>query len=184
VTDPADRPQPPSERPPRPQYGEYATPEQQAERMRASGAHGALPDAPVFTPHPPHAPATTTAARPTRTADRIITIALLAYGLLTVLSAVPQLLDFTGFVETWMDVAGVDAEFTAVEVGQRWGLIAALVFAGGWLLTAALSWWSLARRRRAWWIPLVGAIVTFVVVSVCLSVPLLADPAIMDHIVG
>ena len=35
--------------------------------------------------------------------------------------------------------------------------------------------------KLAWWIPLVGAIVTFIVVSVCLTVPLLGDPAIVAH---
>lgn len=178
MTTPGDDPRP------APQYGEYATPEQQAALIRQSGGHASLPDEPTFTPHPPTAPATTSAARPTRTADRIITFALLAYGLITVISAIPQLLDFTGFVETWMDVAGIDAEFTNVAAGQTWGLISALVFAGGWIVTALLSWWALARRRVAWWIPLVGAIVTFIAVSICLSVPLLGDPAVVQHLTG
>ena len=132
-------------------------------------------------PHPQTGPATTTAARPTRLADRIITLVLLAYGAITVFSAIPQMLDFTDFAETWMGVAGIDGDFTNFAQGQQWGAIAAWVFALGWLLTAVLSWWSLSRRRLSWWIPMVGAIVTFVLVTFCLMVPLLSDPLIIEH---
>jgi len=166
---------PDGERRPAPQYGEYATPEEQRARIQH----------PLPAPEPvrplPTGPATTVAARPSRTADRIITIVLLVYGLTTVISSVPQLIDFTGFVDTWMALAGIDAEFTNVAAGQLWGAIAAGVFAAGWILTALLSWRSLAARRLSWWIPLVGAIVTFVVVTVCLTVPLMGDPAIASH---
>lgn len=161
---------------PRPQYGEYATPEEQ----RAAIRHPAPDAAPPASdhPHPPTAPATTVAAQPTRTADRVITVLLLVYGLITVISAVPQLIDFTAFAETWMQVAGVDGEFTNSAQGRVWGTVGACVYAGGWIVTALLSWLSLSRRRISWWIPLVGAIVTFLIVSVCLVVPLLGDPAV------
>ncbi|MBF4563276.1 hypothetical protein ITJ43_14170 [Microbacterium sp. VKM Ac-2870] len=171
---------------PRPQYGEYATPEEQRARIQSPSAgaphpHPVLPHtAPSHMP-PPTVPATTAAARPTRTADRVITFALLVYGLVTVLSAVPQLWDFTGFAQTWMRVAGIDATFTNTAQGDLWGRVAALVFIGGWLLTAVLSWLSVRARRLSWWIPLVGAIVTFIVATVCLTVPLLGDPAIVSH---
>jgi len=161
---------------PRPQYGEYATPEQQRAAIRQP--EPAAP-APVDAPHPPTAPATTVAARPTRTADRIITVALLVYGLVTVVSAIPQLVDFTAFAKTWMEVAGVEGEFTNTAQGALWGGVGATVFAVGWVLTAVLSWWSLARGRVSWWIPLVGAIVTFVIVSICLVVPLFGDPGLV-----
>lgn len=186
---------------PRPQYGEYATPEEQRARIADPGAAAALEAAaaPVAqtaehrrvagseehaapqlaSPRP-----TTTAARPTRTADRIITIALLAYGLVTVLGAIPQLVDFAGFARTWMDMAGIDGTLTDPAAGRAWGIAGAVVFAAGWLLTAVLAWWSLSRRRLSWWIPLVGAIVTFVIVSLCLSVPLLSDPAILNGFSG
>ncbi len=161
---------------PRPQYGEYATPEEQRAAIKQPAPESV---APVEPPHPPTAPATTVAARPTRTADRVITLALLMYGLITVISAIPQLVDFTEFAKTWMTVAGVEGEFTNTAQGAVWGGIAATVFAVGWLATAGFAWWSLARRRLSWWIPLVGAIVTFVVVSVCLVVPLFGDEALM-----
>lgn len=185
---------------PRPAYGEYATPEQQraAMGMPASGAstppsqaqpavpaagENRAPRLPVDTPFTPVRPthATTSAARPTRRVDRIITFALLAYGLMTVISSVPQLWYFTDFAQTWMNLAGIDATFSNVAQGDLWGRIGALVFIAGWLLTAVLSWRAVARARIGWWIPLVGAIVTFVVVTVCLTVPLIGDPAIAAY---
>lgn len=179
----------PEESRPRPQYGEYATPEEQRARILQpapdAGSPHTPPAAPApYIPHPPAAPATTTAARPSRTGDRIITIALLAYGLVTVITAVPQLLDFTGFAEAWMEMAGVEEPFTNTAQGAQFGAIGAVVFVVGWVVTALLSWRSLARRRLTWWIPLVGAIVTFVAVSAFLTVPLLGDPAIASHFAG
>lgn len=186
---------------PRPQYGEYATPEEQRARIADPGAAAALEAAaaPVAQtaehrqvggtdqPAAPHLPSprpTTAAARPTRTADRVITIALLAYGLVTVLGAIPQLVDFSGFAESWMDMAGIDGSLTDPAAGRGWGIAGAVVFGVGWTLTAVLAWWSLSHRRVSWWIPLVGAIVTFVIVSLCLSVPLLSDPAILNGFTG
>ncbi len=201
----------PEDNRPRPQYGEYATPEEQRARIvgsepehpsdppvvpAAAGAGSGSPTAPSGPArgatrqpaprtgdHPLPSPRpTTTAARPTRTADRIISIALLAYGLITVLGAIPQLVDFAGFVDTWAEMAGIDATLADPAAGRAWGIAAAVVYAGGWLLTAVLSWMSLSRRRLTWWIPLVGAIVTFIIVSVLLAVPLVTDPGILDAV--
>ncbi|SDQ06000.1 DUF6264 family protein [Microbacterium sp. cf332] len=184
-----------SERP-RPQYGEYATPEEQRARIAALGGSAPHPDvadpalvAHPVAPSPTHEPSrgplpsprpTTAAARPTRLADRVITVALLAYGLVTVLGAIPQLVDFAGFAQTWMDMAGIDASLADPAGGRAWGIAAAVVYGLGWLLTAVFSWWSLSLRRLSWWIPLVGAIVTFIIVSMLLAAPLLSDPGVLD----
>ncbi len=179
--DPAARPAPH----PRPQYGEYATPEQQQERIRLGGGEPGPVHPPVVERAPvvPAAvPAAEPGAVPPRRGDRIVTIALLAYGLYTVVTTVPQLLDYAAFATTWLDMAGIDAEFTAFAEGRLWGGIGAALFAVGWLLTALLSWRTLSRGRISWWIPLVGALVTTIAVSICLSVPLLSDPAIIEQV--
>lgn len=165
---------------PAPRYGEYATPEEQRAAIREPAPRPA-PAASVPHRAPQTAPATTVAAQPTRLADRIITMILLGYGLLTVLTAIPQILDFTAFAQTWMDAVGVDGAFTNTDQGRTWGMVGAIVFGIGWLITAALSWLSLVKRRVTWWIPLVGAILTFGIVSACLLVPLLGDPAVAAH---
>lgn len=182
---------------PRPAYGEYATPEQQRAAIRDPSPSASVPPAHAQPAHMPPAPPTnapftpvrpvhptTSAARPTRTADRIITFALLAYGLITVISPVPQLWHFTDFAQSWMNLAGIDATFTNTAQGDLWGRIGAVTFILGWLVTAALSWRAVSRARLSWWIPLVGAIATFLIVTVCLTVPLIGDPAIMSHFGG
>lgn len=170
---------------PRPQYGEYATPAQQRAAIKQPAPQASLPVKPL--PHPVTGPlplphATTSAARPSRTADRVITFALLIYGLVTVISAIPQLWQFAEFAQAWMDLAGIEATFTNTAEGELWGRIGAVVFVLGWVLTALLSWRSIARGRLGWWIPPVGAIVTFIIVTVCLTVPLMGDPAIVDYL--
>ena len=180
---------------PAPQYGEYATPEQQQERIRLSGGDPAasaasLAPAPVTTappagygaPTPQATPAQSDAGARRPRADRFVTIFLLAYGLITVVTTIPQLVDFTTFADTWLTMAGVDAEFTQTALGRQWGAVSAVVFAVGWLLTAASSVWAILRRRLSWWIPVVGAVVTFTLVSVCLSIPLFSDPAIIGEL--
>ena len=170
---------------PRPLYGEYATPEEQRAAIREPALAASTPAAHVPMPapvgHPPPAHPTTRAARPSRTSDRVITAGLLIYGLITVISAVPQLWNFDEFAQTWMNLAGIDATFSNTTQGLIWGHIASIVFISGWLATALWAFSAVMRGKLAWWIPLVGAIATFVVVSVCLTVPLLGDPAIAAH---
>ncbi|MGB4777059.1 DUF6264 family protein [Microbacterium sp.] len=175
---PPDEPRPRRAEPPgpSPRYGEYATPEEQRAAIREPLPQVSASPAPAPVSH--RHPHTAVAARPSRTADRIITLALLGYGLVTVMSTVPQLWDFAEFAQTWMRLAGIDATFTNTTQGEVWGRIGAIAFLVGWVATALISWRSLMARRVSWWIPLVGAIATFVVASVCLTVPLLGDPAI------
>jgi hypothetical protein len=192
---------------PRPQYGEYATHEEQQARIRRPDATEALsagiaPDAPapaadagsaprsgsgdygrVALPTPASAgrggasPASPTGelTRGQRT-DRLVTVLLLAYGLVNVVLTAPGLFAFEQFANDYFAVAGIDAEFTNVEQGRIWGPIGAALFVAGWIVTALLSWLQLRRRRLAFWIPLVGAVVTGALVAVCIFVPLTSDP--------
>ena len=151
-----------------PQYGEYATPEEQRAAIREPAPGGApvvagAPAAPAGADAPadPHRPAdahggsaghplprpTTTAARPPRRADRIITLLLLVYGLITVASAIPQLWHFAEFADAWMTLAGIDGTFTNIAQGELWGRIGVAVFVIGWLVTAGLSGLALSRGR-------------------------------------
>lgn len=164
----------------RPQYGELATPEEQ---RRAAG----LPPleevviAPAATPIPDAAreaqrPSPSSGAR-SHPVDRFATIALLAYGLISIVVTGLSYLDLPSLMNESMKILGIDGEFTNFAQAKTWGTIAAIVLAVGWSITAALSIRRLRRGRVTWWLPLVGAVVTMLVVAVCLTVPMSGDPA-------
>lgn len=162
---------------PRPRFGEYATPEEQAARIRQpdvtdrieSGqapAAGADPAAP--------------AAPPARTADRIATWALLGYGLFTVMSAIPTVTDYGAFAETVLSSVGVESSPDTTDAGRWWGLAAAIVLGAGWLVSAVLSLRRLRSGRVAFWIPLVAGLVCNVLASILLMVPLVTDRGLLE----
>lgn len=170
---------------PRPQYGEYATPEEQRARIRQPDVTvaletGAAPGAAQPTPE-----AVVAASPPRRRlVDRVVTIALLAYGLFNVLSSFPAFLDYELYAQTMFQVMGVDAELADPAAGRPWGIAAAVLLAVGWIATALVSWWSLRRGRITWWIPLVAGIVFTFTAGVLMIVPLMNDPGAWNVLVG
>lgn len=182
---------------PRPQYGEYASPEEQQARIRQPAPEWSNPHVPSAEPeavadqNPPHehaaapaAPASSPASvsRP-RILDRIITAALLGYGLVNVVSSFVAMLDYGTYAQTVLDAMGIDATLSDPDAGRGWGLLAGTVLVVGWLITAALSWWSIRRGRLTWWIPIVGGIVFTVLAAVFMVIPIMSDPAVWDALV-
>ena len=182
---PASQAAPPS--PARPQFGEYATPEEQRARIRepAPWQLAQTPAAPVVTDAPgpavPSAPAP--AERRTRPVDRIVTFALLAYGLVNVVSSVPAFLDYGAYAETMLAVMGVDAQISDPAAGRGWAIASVLVLTIGWCATVAVSWWSVRRGRLTWWIPLSAGILFTFVSGVLMAVPLMSDPTVWQALV-
>lgn len=174
--------------PPRPQYGEYATPEEQRARIRQPDVTESLaagrmaPEAASPRSGPSAVPATT--EPPVRRFDRIITFALLAYGLVTVVSSIPAFADYGAYTDFVFEFLGIDAQLADPAAGRPWGIAAALVLAFGWLVTAAVSWWSVRRGRITWWIPVVGGFFFMTVASFLLLVPMMGDQAVWDAIVN
>ncbi|MDZ8172093.1 DUF6264 family protein [Microbacterium xanthum] len=185
---------------PRPQFGEYATAEEQRRRIQQPDATWALEsgrqavaepapmaDAPPPGPPTPEAeddPARSEQTRRRRFVDRVITMGLLVYGLINVVSSIPLFTDYGAYAETLFDMMGIDAALSDPEGARIWGLAAAIVLGLGWLLTAVTSWASLRRGRASWWIPLVGALVFSFASGILLTVPLFQDPAVWDVLVS
>jgi energy-converting hydrogenase Eha subunit C len=172
---------------PRPAYGEYATPEEQRARIAQPTPEFAPPAAePVAVPTPGVAPAAGAAA-PAKAAvrppvDRIATLTLLAMGAVNVFFSVQGFLDLGPTLARTMAEIGIPGEFTNVEAARTWGAIAAVVLLAGYLITALASWRRLSSGRRAWWIPIVGAAITYVLVVACLTVPIAGDPAFQAYV--
>lgn len=165
---------------PRPQFGEYATPEEQRARIQRPEVTESL-EAGVA-PQPEPAPATASTAPTARgpLADRVATFVLLVYGLISTISTIVQLLDFPGYAERAAQILGADATYTALSAGYVWGAVASVVYAVGYLLTAWLTWRRLRRGRIAFWVPLVGFVATTLVAGACITVALMADPAFLS----
>ncbi|GAA2901568.1 DUF6264 family protein [Microbacterium esteraromaticum] len=158
----------------RPQYGEYASPEEQRARaglppLNAEPTASAPPAAPT-TP----APGAVTPARPV---GRLVTFVLLGFGLVNVLSSIPQFVNMASTLTESMEMLGLDGEFTNFAAARTWGIVAVVVLLAGYAATAWLSLRQLKRNRAAWWIPLVGFVVTMSLVSACISVVMFSDPA-------
>lgn len=164
----------------RPQYGEFATPEEQR-RLAGLPPLDAVIDAPA---EPVQVAAPDAAPAKPRRWDRIITIALLAYGLINVFTAGMSYLDLPTVMNESMKILGVPGEFTNFEQGKLWGMIAAVLLVIGWVITAWLSVRRLRKGKLTWWLPIVGAAVTMLVVGVCITVPMMGDPAFISYIEG
>jgi energy-converting hydrogenase Eha subunit C len=163
---------------PRPRYGEIATIEEQ---RRAAG----LPPLDEVIAEPPTAePGRSANAVSPRgsSVDRVVTIALLAYGLFSVVSAGLSYLDLAGVMNEAMKVMGIQGEFTNYAAAKTWGTVAAIVLALGWVVTAVLATRRLRRGALAWWVPVVGAAVSSLAVAACIAVPMMGDPAFLEQL--
>lgn len=183
----------------RPQYGEYATPEEQR-RLAGLPPLDAVADAPAATTVPESATPLDSSASPAsastafsgpasakslgRPWDRIITIALLAYGVINVFMTAMSYLDLPTLMNQSMEILGIDGKFTNFAQGKIWGTVAAVVLVVGWVITAWLSLRRLRRGKLTWWVPLVGAAVTMIVASICITVPMMGDPAFIAYVSG
>ncbi|MEQ6898816.1 DUF6264 family protein [Microbacterium sp. KR10-403] len=169
---------------PRPQYGEYASAAEQRARIQVP-QHEEQPAPPVPAPPlwgaSPQAPAR---PAPAQAANRVITIGLLAYGAINVLMSVFSFLDLSTVIDTTYRIMGVPGSFANQASAHTWGIVAAIVLVLGY---AGTVWWSvhvMRRGRLSWWIPLVGAAVTYVIVSVFVAIPMMTDPAFVTYVTG
>jgi hypothetical protein len=147
----------------RPEYGEYATPEEQA---KAAGQKYVPPE-PVK-PVEVVAPDEKEVAPPRRPTDRYITLLFLVFGAITLIESiggdlnfVTQLRDFAASV----GVAGVQVP-AAAQVAGYWLLVANVVLFGA---TVALALFALSRRRVSFYIPILGLFVYYIVYSIILN---------------
>ena len=153
---------------PRPQYGEYATPDEVA---ALRGAPDAPPpqrvDRPVAVPE--------TRGSRWRRLDQPITIALIAFGVLNLLQYSAAFLDFEGFLETVTE--GTVAEKIDFTDAARFGGVVLFLLCLVLLVTSSAAAVVLLRRGRiAFWVPLVAGAITVLAWVVVLVVIALQTP--------
>lgn len=164
-----------------PQYGERATPEEQAKAVAQSGGvqewqrRAAIPPA-----HKRHTP-DNTSATPVSTFNRLATLILLGVGLVAVVQSAFGYLELGTTIQTLYTEQGI-GDYTSTQLTGVIGVSLIIVHAVVWTATAWVSLGVLARGRTSWWIPLVGALINFIIMALLLAVLLLADPAFQRFI--
>lgn len=172
---------------PRPQFGEYATPEEQRNAIKVP-----LDDAesiPVESQESTSshisvqggrdAVATAPAAGPS--GDRIATMILLGVGLMTVVLSASALIDLPTAIRTTFVQLDVGT-YSTESLGAAMGWTALLVQAALWITALWLSLRTLRAGRKAWWIPLVFGVVANVVMFGCIAVAMTGDPAFGEYV--
>ncbi|TFD88065.1 hypothetical protein E3T61_13220 [Cryobacterium lactosi] len=178
---------PPVDYRPQPRYGELApegwtwTPPQD-EHAPADSA--VVTPEPVQAPVPPGrfgpgaAPGSVPGSAPTW--DRPVTLSLLILGVLgafftiSILGSMPEALQMLYTQASLGDYTAADSVGSIITAGS----IALGVL---WLATATVSVMLVLRGRRAFYVPIVGGVVAFVLLVAVTAVVLAGDPALLDY---
>lgn len=176
----------------RPEYGEYATPQDQADAI----AKALPPISPLLTPAdrpaavtpaapaaPPARPAEPALApsRPRRRWDLVLSIALLAYGLVTVLGGFVQYSDIPAIINEAYAAQRI-GEFTSIEQAETVGttiMVANLVL---YAITAFVTVRLLRARRLAFYVPLIGGAAAATISVILILTLVVNDPAFREFV--
>ena len=163
----------------RPQYGEFATPEEQA---AASG----VPVVPA--PLAPPVPGTAVRAAPPHDAprqrprwDSILTTVLLALGAYSVITSfIDTSAIGEAFATTFQQFEF--GEFSSFDAANRMALVVAFVQLGAYVITVALSLRTARQNRVTFFIPLLAGVITTVVCALLLMSVVVNDPAYLTWV--
>lgn len=170
---------------PRPQYGEYAP---EGWSWQPPADQRTSDPAPQMTTPPPPLPAASV-ERPDRPVDRIITILLLVVGVFGAWSAIGSLQSLPTLLPEALRQAsemlgngGASFEYTPAPE------VAGLILTGQiiqFVILALVVWWSIARlraRRLAFWVPLVGGVLSFIALYAIMFAIIVSDPALVERL--
>jgi hypothetical protein len=184
---------------PRPAYGEYATPEQQAAAMGVHRLEPASTAIPLSPPPPygrtvgPRPPAPSAgqqfgnqpgAAQPTsRRWDLFLTSLLIAYGLWSVISGIAEYSNLSSVAQKFYTTQGLGT-FTSSQpsLGTSLGLVINITGLVIFVVVVLLAYRLLRRGRIAFWVPLTGGVLAAIITVVCLMTYMFSDPAFAAHL--
>lgn len=157
---------------PRPQYGEYAPP------GWVSPVAMPAPETAIAAPAPSSAPSATPARR---TWDVALTVALLGFGLYSVVSGFVAFTDAPALFRQVFALLDIGA-FTSDDAARRAGVVIMIVQAVIWLVVAVLGMRALRRGKLAFVWPLAGGILANIIVGVIAGVVMMGDPAYVEYL--
>lgn len=186
--DDAARPEPHFGERPRPEYGEYASPQGQADAI----AKALPPVSPLLTPAdrpaavtpaPPAASTTAPVLTPSRRRrwDLVLSIALLAYGLLTVFGGFVQYSDIPAIINQAYAAQRI-GEFTSIEQAETVGTTIMVANVALYAITAFLTVRLLRARRLAFYVPVIGGAVAATITVILILTLVVNDPAFREFI--
>ena len=184
---------------PRPQYGEYATPEEQRAAIKSPqlNPHYAPPEHPhhaegeasqqdarpaAADPREPAAGSPPAPATRRHPLDRIATIALLVLGLYDVIGAFSGSNGVVSQIDVIYRSLGISGEYKPTDLTDTVAGVVAVVFLVLWIAAAALSAWAVVRGRIAFWIPLAAGVLAAIVSAVGGIILTLHDPAYLQFL--
>lgn len=186
---------------PKPKYGELApegwswTPPKDpaAEEPEASAGAGASApgaSAPAQAPRqaaarqptpppPPYNPAA--AAMPDRKrGDMIATFLLLAAGVISTTNTVVSMLQLPAVMQQVMDIYKIDGAYAGTSTAQTAGSVGAALLVLIFALTVYISVRRLRVNKLTFFVPLIGAVLSFAVSTACIAIAFFADPALVQ----
>ncbi|MEO7348441.1 MAG: DUF6264 family protein [Terrimesophilobacter sp.] len=170
-----------SERP-RPEYGEYASSDEQEAALTRSGVtppHPVAEGVDSLTPQAlrgvsHHEAVEGDSAR--RVADRLVTVFLISFWAIFVIGDAASFLNLGESLRAPMKQIGID-DFQPTALTAAAGIAMLVSQAVLWALAAAWSYRRLSRRMTAWWVPVVLGALSFIVIVVVLGTLLATDPS-------
>lgn len=118
---------------------------------------------------------------PTRAGDRFVTIFLLAFGLIYLIGGAGGYLDLPTTLNTVFARFGV-GDYTPTPATPVFGVAFLVSQSVIWLASAIWSYRRLSQGRQSWWVPVIGAAVTFLVTAILFAVLVSTDPAFVAYL--
>ncbi|WP_345764042.1 DUF6264 family protein [Diaminobutyricibacter sp. McL0608] len=173
---------------PRPKFGELAPegwvwhPPKDADRLDtahpAPEAHAAHPSAPTRS-HEEELLAQAAGEHPVPTWNQPVTILLLIVGIIGMFLSIGTIASTPASIQHLYANEGLGAYKPAASVSMIM-LAGEISMVGIWLLSAVLSVFRLTRHRLAFYIPILGGVLAFIGLFVCLTAIIASDPTLLD----
>ncbi len=163
---------------PRPQYGEYATPEEVA------AARGPMPEPPADPVSKSAAPISAAPAAPAATvrqprpSNNLITVLLIVFGIWNTVTSISSYLDFGTSLSQGLEIAGYGT-IGFGPVAHTAGIVLLVISFVLLLAAIGVSLQLMRLRRRSIWVPVVAGALDLLATFIATAVVVANTPAVL-----